>query len=137
MDIGFLKKYIPEFEMTSLIRTLNSEDGAAVHALLERIEKKIREVPELGSCEKLGMQARARLHYFHKGTDIFISELDRETGEAFGFVCLNCDYDNAELGYISIPEIVSVAVVNLDLYFDDSRTLQQVVDEFKQKRLRQ
>ena len=65
-----------------------------------------------------GGQAVAHLHYFMGGCDWFIFEKDVEGGvdQAYGYAILNGDLHNAELGYISIAELVA-AGVELDLHF--------------------
>ncbi|MDR2744703.1 MAG: DEAD/DEAH box helicase family protein [Desulfovibrio sp.] len=64
-----------------------------------------------------GDDATAYLHYFTGGCDWYITERDKSPGQhqAFGFACLG-DRSNAELGYISLPEITSCGA-ELDLYF--------------------
>lgn len=51
----------------------------------------------------------------------------KDTGEAFGFTCLGGDMGNAELGYVSIPEIVATNRLELDLYWNDEKTLKDVM----------
>lgn len=45
------------------------------------------------------------VHYFVGGGDWWLTEYDRKTGEAFGYACLNGDWQNAEWGYVSLPEL--------------------------------
>ncbi len=58
------------------------------------------------------------LHYFYGNTDLFI--LEKGTGDNkdifYGYIILNGDYQNAEYGDISIPEIKKIA--ELDFYWD-------------------
>lgn len=74
-----------------------------------------------------GMSAIVHLHYFRGGSDWYITEKDREgrgTEQAFGYTILNNDRQNAELGYISIDEIVARGA-ELDLHWDQ-QTLAQI-----------
>lgn len=64
-------------------------------------------MPLLYVNEKVGLKALVKLHYFIGTTDLWISDLDQEEGFAFGYACLNGDRENAELGYISIPEFLA------------------------------
>lgn len=73
----------------------------------------------------LGDDALVYLHYFFAGSDWYVLEKDsceNEQNQAFGFVILNNDIQSAELGYISINELISLEVgysgVELDFYFD-------------------
>ena len=65
-----------------------------------------------------GPSAIAYLHYFHSGSDWYITEKDTEQDQwqAFGYAVLNGDTQNAELGYIPIIELVRLGV-ELDLHF--------------------
>lgn len=73
-----------------------------------------------------GEEAVVFLHYFHGGSDWYITEKDQDGGvqQAFGYAVLNGDEQNAELGYISIEEMTGLGV-ELDLHFDP-RTLGEV-----------
>lgn len=55
------------------------------------------------------------LHYFYGNQDWYVTELDKSTGECFGYA--NLGY-GAELGYMSIPEFVENGKVELDFYFE-------------------
>ncbi len=76
-----------------------------------------------------GDEAVVYLHYFHGGSDWYITEKDQDGGvqQAFGYAVLNGDEQNAELGYISIEELTGLGV-ELDLHFDP-RTLGQVKEQ--------
>lgn len=58
------------------------------------------------------------LHYFYGDQDWFVTELDKSTGECFGYADLGY---GAELGYMSIPEFVSNGKVELDFYFEPKK----------------
>ncbi|MHB1869650.1 MAG: hypothetical protein ACYCT1_02190 [Steroidobacteraceae bacterium] len=66
-----------------------------------------------------GDHATVHLHYFHGGSEWYITEKDMEgdgTRQAFGYAVLNGDEQNAELGYIDIGELTACGV-ELDLHF--------------------
>lgn len=70
----------------------------------------------------------AYLHYFIGGCDWYIAEKDveGEVDQAWGFACLNGDMMNAEYGYISIAELVTLKLqygvtVDLDFHFTPTR----------------
>lgn len=127
MDLQFLRKYVPLSELSLLCAQMDGEEGEFFRELLEETEAKIRAVPPLYANEELGKKAPVALHYFGGASDYWITELDQETGDAFGFACVNGDWDSAELGYVSIPEIVATNLFKLDLYWDDTTTLVDVM----------
>ena len=49
------------------------------------------------------------LHYFAGACDWWIAEYDPATGTAFGYACLG-DPQNAEWGYLHLPELEQVSV---------------------------
>lgn len=127
-DISYLKKYMPPSELKCLLEFSRGEAGEVYERILAEIEQKIRNVPPIYANEELGTDASIALHYFGGATDIWISELDQETGEGFGYICLNGDTGNAELGYISIPEIVKTDMLELDLHWDGIKRLKDVME---------
>ena len=87
-------------------------------ALIEAAATTIAAMPVSYEQDGKGEEATAFLHYFNAGSDWYISEKDADGGvdQAFGLAILNGDTDNAELGYISIRELVANGV-ELDLHF--------------------
>jgi len=126
----FWKNYIPAPELKAIEEGLDGEEGKYFQDLLKNLRARIEQIPRLYETEHEGKTAIARLHYFAGGTDIFITELNPETGEAFGYTCLNGDRENAELGYISLPELVSIDIMQLDLHFDDNITIQDIIRNY-------
>lgn len=109
IDAEFLRKYVPNNELRSLLEGTRGEEGAYFAELIQKTIEMIKNVPPLGSNEEIGLQAPVKLHYFGGGSDWWITELDPDDRIAFGFVCLNGMTDCAELGYISIEELLSVS----------------------------
>ena len=123
-DINFLKNYIPRDELSNLLASTKGEEGEFFLELLAETEQKIRAVPPLYANEEIGLDAPIRLHYFGGGIDFYISELDPETGEAFGIGSIF----EKELGALSISEIVATNRLELDLYWDDKTTLKEILN---------
>lgn len=126
--INFLQNYIPKMELHTLVSGVRKNGENSFFAeKLKNIEKTIKAVPPLYANEELGRDAPIKLHYFGGATDIWLSNLDRETGEGFGYTCLNGDTENAEFGYVSIPEILKIPFLELDLHWNDQTTFRQVI----------
>lgn len=125
-SLTLLLKYMPRNEVLGLY--MNCIDGSEQEFFREKIietARIIKSAPPLGSQEALGDNAKVFLHYFGGASDIWITELDRETGEAYGYSCLTGDYLDAELGYVYIPEFRDS--LELDLYWDDETTIGDVI----------
>lgn len=70
-------------------------------------------IPTLYANESLDMdEVMILLHYFAGSSDWWISEVDHETGEAYGYVCLGGDSRSAEWGYISLPELENLRLTS-------------------------
>lgn len=82
-------------------------------------------IPPLYSQDGKGMNATVYVHYFAPYVDIYVTEYDAASGEAFGWVCLEGDLPNAELGYVDLPAYESITpesgpapVVERDQFFE-------------------
>jgi hypothetical protein len=94
------------------------EEGEYFQQLVCDLAKRIEGMPVTYDQDGQGDEAIAFLHYFHGSSDWYITEKDVEGGihQAFGYAVLNGDLENAELGYISIPELTANRV-ELELCF--------------------
>ena len=106
----------------------SEEEGFFQEKLLE-FGNRVASMPKTYDQDGKGDEAVAYLHYFHGGSDWYITEKDVDGGieQAFGYTVLNGDTENAELGYISIAELTECGV-DLDLHFEP-RTLREVKAE--------
>lgn len=87
-----------------------------------RINKLALECPKTYETEDIKTNDKiAYLHYFTGGSDWYIIEKDSEPEQlqAFGYVILNGDLENAEFGYINIEEVKKYA--ELDLYWTPTK----------------
>lgn len=89
--------------------------------LLQDLDANIEAMPATYETSEQGNAALAQLHYFRGSSDWYITEKDLNLDgdgqqQAFGFACINGDRYNAEMGYISILELIENDV-ELDLYF--------------------
>jgi len=64
-------------------------------------------------------------HFFLFGSDWYIAEYDPEDQVMFGYAILNGDYQNAEWGYMSYPELRDLNVkgfqVDRDVYWEPKK----------------
>ena len=79
-------------------------------------------IPGLYETESIPLEEKEiHLHFFIGGCDWYIAEFDGED-LFFGFAILNCDYQNAEWGYVSFEELKSIKAngwleIDCDLYW--------------------
>ncbi|WP_020402799.1 zincin-like metallopeptidase domain-containing protein [Gracilimonas tropica] len=117
-------------------KALSDQGFKALKSALEKVSKQYQEVPELYAQDGKGKDATIYLHAFNGASDWYITELDKETKEAFGFTVLDQDWPNAELGYMSLDELFGQEDYKpgkspeLDLYWD-TKTINEVIGDRK------
>ena len=124
-----LKYFIGYKQRKALERALQGEEWEHFGDLIERLKTTIATMPIPYDTDREGLEAKAILHYFKGSSDWWITERDYmgEQLQAFGLACLNGDYLNAELGYISIQDLIENDV-ELDLYYKP-----ETIKEIKEK----
>lgn len=128
----FLEKYIPRLELMALKEHAEGEEKKHFVELLDHVEKQIKSMPKIyANSEKEAKDITIGMHYFGGATVYWIYELDQDTLEGYGFVCLFGMYENAELGYVYIPEILQIPFIELDLYWDDKKTLLPIMEKIQ------
>ena len=82
------------------------------------------EIPPLGATDETKAANKLiPLHYFSAGGDWWVAELDREAGEAFGYVKLTAYPEGAEWGYFDLAELEQLnvlhglVIIERDLYW--------------------
>lgn len=116
---SILSQFVGPAQLQVLRWNCRGAEGKFFQGLLQDLEKRIMEMPVIYDTDGMGDAAPVTLHYFSGASDWYIIERDRSEGgqlQAFGFACLNGDLFNAELGYISIAELIGCGV-ELDLYY--------------------
>jgi hypothetical protein len=114
-----LKNFMSKPQLTYLQAAFQGEEGKHFMELSMKLKDLIAQMPGPGETDSQD-DPTISLHYFMGGSDWWILERDvtlDEQHQAFGLACLNGDVLNAELGYISIKELISFGV-ELDLYFE-------------------
>ena len=102
-------------QLAAMIQLCRGEEGKWYRAKLAEIARTFETMHKVYEQDGLGHNAIVHLHYFKNGCDWYITERDTsvEQHQAFGAANLG---DGAELGYISIAEIIA-AGAELDLHW--------------------
>lgn len=118
-SIKFLKNFMSKSQLSAIGSVLRGEEKEYFIKKVIDLEKQIKAMPKTYDTDGQGNNAVAHLHYFRGGSDWYITERDMEDEQlqAFGYAILNGDDQNAEMGYISIQELIDHNV-ELDLYWD-------------------
>jgi len=123
-----LNTFIGRSQLKAILSGLRGEEKDYFKGMLREVISTVDNMPKTYEQDGLGDQAVVHLHYFMGGMDWWITEKDKGDGsedqgqhQAFGLVDMGY---GAELGYISIEEIIANGV-ELDLHWKP-KTLEQV-----------
>ncbi|MCA9401825.1 MAG: DUF2958 domain-containing protein [Candidatus Omnitrophica bacterium] len=92
----------------------------------------LRNLPPLYATEDTPLKEKViHMHFFLGGCDWYAAEYDPDQELFFGFVILNNDYEMAEWGYFSLPELAEIKAsfmeVDRDLHFPPKQA-QEIAD---------
>lgn len=110
-----LKKVMPKHQQ-ELLKSYDKNGKEETTPVLQRLATDIEKLPKRQEADDPTVFA----HYFTGGSDWWILEWDRENNLFFGYVCLNGDTQNAELGDISVDEIINLKRIELDFYWNEA-----------------
>lgn len=125
-SMKYLRGFIGQSQLNAIATAMRGEEKQFFFDKVVALEKQIKDMPKTYDQDGMGNKAIAYLHYFKGGMDWYITERDMEDEQlqAFGFANLG-DMQNAEMGYISIEELIKSGV-ELDLYW-----IQKTIGEIK------
>jgi hypothetical protein len=121
--IDGMKHFMPTQQRNVLADALRRSERVGIAEIILRVAGVIETMPKTYETDGQGGEAVVHLHYFRGSIDAWITEKDRGDGgdmsqhQAFGKVSLGGGVDNAELGYVSISELIENNV-ELDLYWE-------------------
>ena len=121
-----MNQFIGKSQLAAMKSACRGEEGQYFRDMINSLKITLATMPKTYETEDIPADMKkATLHYFNGGSDWYITEKDTgslddeipgEQQQAYGFACLNGDTENAELGYISIKELIENGV-ELDLYY--------------------
>ena len=115
--IEAVRPFVPGEQLKCIVDGLRwSEERGWFREKLFELVQIIENMPVTYAQDGLGDEAVVHLHYFYGGGDWWITDKDVDGGvdQAFGLADLG---HGPELGYISIREIVSLKVANIDQHW--------------------
>lgn len=112
-----IRAFVPPSQLAVMEECLIGEEAEFFRQQIFDLRDTIIAMPVTYTQDGLGDDAVVHLHYFMGDMDWHITEQDKEGGgtmQAFGLA--NLGY-GAELGYISIDELCTIAGMQLDLHW--------------------
>ncbi len=121
---GFFRHWMAYEQRVALTQVLKGEEANFFTQMLTDLKARIEAMPESYQTDGQGDDAIVYLHYFRGSVDAWITEKDKGDGtddlsqhQAFGLISLGGGRREAELGYISIQELIENGV-ELDMYWE-------------------
>lgn len=113
------RPFLSRAQFATLQELCNGSEGPYFDGRVRALACQLVAMPKTGEQDGEGVDPVVHLHYFLGGMDWYIVEKDEIGGveQAYGFVVQRGDGQGAELGYISIAQIVACGA-ELDLYFE-------------------
>jgi hypothetical protein len=122
-NLQALAGYLSRSQLRTLSSLARGEEGAWFQAKIATLANQFATAPRTYAQADQGDAALAHFHYFTASADFYITELDAGSpndlpeqfqSQAFGLAKFSGG--NAELGYLSLPEILA-AGAELDLHW--------------------
>ena len=115
-DTDTILKFMSKSQAECFCRCLRGVDQSYFYAVLKRLSKIIKKAPALYETDGKGDKVKPVLHYFWGNVDIYVTEIDKESNEHFGYTSLGYGY--LEAGYIDLDYVFeSIPLINLDFNF--------------------
>lgn len=123
-ELSLAKSVLPTSQYVSTLRFSQGEEGNFFKQKLKEIAEVVNKAPKLYETDG-AEQHPIVLRYFHPtGTETLVTEIG-EDGEAYGFQCLNGDYEMAEWGYLNLNEIKSIRMMEIDYHVEKGMTVER------------
>lgn len=128
-----LENFINPVQLRVIRSLTKGEEGQFFKDKMDEILNTVNTMPKTGETDGQGHKAIVHLHYFYGGSDWWITERDMEVKQyqAFGYACLNGDWEMSEFGYISIEELKDLGA-ELDLYWTPI-SVQEAIEKAKRR----
>lgn len=118
-------KFIPKQQYKVMRDLLAGEEGEYFGRVIAELSDTLLNMPKLGKSDN-GYESVAYLHYFGGPVDVWVTEVDIKTGEAYGAVSLGYE---PELGYLSMGEYLNEPMMNIDFHWKPTKLKNAVNDE--------
>lgn len=129
-ELAIAKSVLPTVQYVSTLKFAQGEEREFFVHKIKEIAVAVENAPKINATDGLE-EHRIVLRYFHpSGTQSFITEIGKD-GDAFGFQCLNDDWDNAEWGYINLDELKNIRGMEVDFHVPAGMTVEKFIQKEK------
>ena len=127
-DLAIAKSVLPAVQYVSTLKFAQGEEREFFVHKIKEISAAVENAPKIGGTDGLE-EHKIVLRYFHpSGTQSFITEIGKD-GDAFGFQCLNDDWENAEWGYLNLDELKNIRGMEVDFHVPTGMTVEKFIQK--------
>ena len=127
-DLASAKSVLPAVQYVSTLKFAQGEEREFFVHKIKEISAAVEKAPRINETDGLE-EHRIVLRYFHpSGTQSFVTEIGKD-GDAFGFQCLNDDWDNAEWGYLNLDELKNIRGMEVDFHVPAGMTVEKFIQK--------
>ena len=127
-DLAIAKSVLPAVQYVSTLKFAQGEEREFFVHKIKEISAAVEKAPRINETDGLE-EHRIVLRYFHpSGTQSFVTEIGKD-GEAFGFQCLNDDWENAEWGYLNLDELKNICGMEVDFHVPAGMTVEKFIQK--------
>ncbi len=129
-ELAIAKSVLPTVQYVSTLKFAQGEEREFFVHKIKEIAAAVENAPKINETDGLE-EHRIVLRYFHpSGTQSFVTEIGKD-GDAFGFQCLNDDWENAEWGYLNIDELKNIRGMEVDFHVPAGMTVEKFIQKEK------
>ena len=113
--VDTILKFMPRSQALCFMDGLRGSEGSYFNDVAKRISEVIEKAPALYETDGKGEEVKPVIHYFWGNVDIYITEVDKNSREHFGYTDIGY---GLEAGYVNLEYIFkSLPLINLDFDF--------------------
>lgn len=129
-ELAIAKSVLPTVQYVSTLKFAQGEEREFFVHKIKEIAAAVENAPKINETDGLE-EHQIILRYFHpSGTQSFVTEIGND-GDAFGFQCLNDDWENAEWGYLNIDELKNIRGMEVDFHVPAGMTVEKFIQKQK------
>ena len=123
-ELAAAKSVMPDAQYRTTLNLSQGEEREFFIGKLKSLAAAVNNAPKIGDGDG-AKEHPIVFRYFHPtGTETLVTEIGSD-GEAYGFQCLNGDYEMAEWGYLDLNEIKGVRMMEIDYHVPEGMTVEK------------
>lgn len=129
-ELAIAKSVLPTVQYVLTLKFAQGEEREFFVHKIKEIAAAVENASKINETDGLE-EHQIILRYFHpSGTQSFVTEIGKD-GDAFGFQCLNDDWENEEWGYLNIDELKNIRGMEVDFHVPAGMTVEKFIQKEK------